>query len=118
MRLQHAADDAGDAFPVLGLGFELRSSGFGNRVELCLAVVLGCPPLGGDPALLQEPHEAQINRPLIDDDRLLADLLDPTSDAVAVQRTHLLQRLEDHEIERALEDGRPRFHMCTPLWDG
>jgi hypothetical protein len=61
-------------------------------------------------AEIQEPHEAQINRSLINDDRLLSDLLNPTSDAVAVQRTHLLQRLEDHEIERALQDGRPRFH--------
>ena len=33
-----------------------------------------------------------------------------------MQRAHLLQRLEDHEIERALEDGRPRFHhVCSPV---
>ena len=47
-----------------------------------------------------------------------SDLLDAAGDAVAVQRAHLLQRLEDHEIERALEDGRPGFHHVSPLWDG
>jgi hypothetical protein len=52
---------------------------------------------------------------LIDDERLLADLLDPAGDAVAVERSHLLQRLEDHQVERALQDCRSRLHAPSPL---
>jgi len=37
---QHAADDAGDARPVLGLGGELLPPGPRNRVELRAAVVV------------------------------------------------------------------------------
>ena len=44
VRLQDAADDAGNALPVLGLRFQLRPSGFRDRVELRLAIVLGRAP--------------------------------------------------------------------------
>jgi hypothetical protein len=46
-----------------------------------------------------------MDRPLIQGECGLARLLDAAGDAIAVERTHLVKRLEDHEIQRALKDG-------------
>jgi hypothetical protein len=40
---------------------------------------------------------------LIELQHVLADLLDAAGDAVAVQRPHRHQRLQHHQIERALQ---------------
>src|ERR1041384_2574008 len=102
-RPQHADHHPGDAIPVLGFELELPAACCGDRVELRLAVVVGRAPRRGDPLLLHEPHEAEIDRALIDPQRLLRDLLDAAGNAVAMQRAHGVERLQHHEIERALQ---------------
>jgi hypothetical protein len=73
---QRAADHPGDPLPVLGFAPQLPSARGGDRIELRAAVVLGLSPFGADPALLYQPREAEIDRALVDAQRLLADLLD------------------------------------------
>src|SRR5262249_53699417 len=85
---QHPSDHAGNPLPVLGLGRQLAASGFGDRVELRPAVVVGRAPGAGDPAPLLQAEEGRVDRPLIELQHVLADLLDPAGDAVAVQRAH------------------------------
>jgi hypothetical protein len=46
---------------------------------------------------------------------LAADLLEPARDAEPVQRPERIERLEDHQVERALEYfGSSRFHPAIP----
>jgi hypothetical protein len=101
---QNAADDARDAMPVLGFGLKLFAAGFGDGVEAGLAIVFGSAPLGGDPSLVEEADEGGVDRALVDLERFFADLLDAAGDAVTVERAHGGERLEDHEIESALEN--------------
>ena len=64
--LQDAADGGGDALPVRGFFRELLAARPGQRVELRAAVVLGVAPRRFDPALLLEPVQRRVERPLID----------------------------------------------------
>jgi hypothetical protein len=58
-----------------------------------------------DPFLLHQADQAQVDGPLVHDQGTLPDLLDATSDTVAVQRPELFQRLESHQVEGALKNG-------------
>jgi hypothetical protein len=51
----------------------------GEEVELRPAVVVGSAPVGGDPFLLEETGQAEVNGSLVDDEAILANLLDPPS---------------------------------------
>src|SRR5580765_3889283 len=66
-----------------------------------------------------ELQERGVQRALVDRELLAADLLDAPRDRVAMQGAHRVQRLEDHEIERAVEDVRPDRHVlgayCSQL---
>src|SRR5579872_1193730 len=116
-QLQQTSDDAGDALPMFGFSGELFAAGLGNGVEPRLAVVLGYAPLRGNPALIYESHEAQIDSALIDLERILPDLLNAASNAVAVLRSHGVQGFQHHEIESALKNFRLVVCQSVLLWD-
>src|ERR1700722_2910611 len=101
---EDAADHAGDAFPLGGLAYELLRAFCGDRVELCFAVVVGGAPAGGDPALLLEAEQGSVDGAFVQLEDVFADLLDAAGDAEAVLRSESVKRLEDHEVEGALED--------------
>lgn len=87
-----------------GVDGKLASAGLGDGVELCLAVVAGGAPFGLDPAALFETNEGGIDSPLIEQDLIAADLLNAARDAVAVERAHGGESLQDHEVEGALQE--------------
>src|SRR5258708_26811038 len=84
---QHACNDTGNTFPVLGRSRELAAPDPGDGIEFRLAVVLGGAPLGADPTLLREAQKRGVDRAFIQFEQLLAKLLDPSRYAIAVQRT-------------------------------
>ena len=76
----------------------------GDGVVLRLAVVVGGAPLGGDPTALLEADERGVDGALVEEDFVAADLFDAAGDAVAVERAHGGEGLQDHEVEGALEE--------------
>ena len=104
---QEARHHAGDALPVLRRRRQLPAAGPRDRVELRPSVVLGAAPRRRNPAAMLEAQERGVDGSLVQLQRVVADLLDAARDAVAVQGAHALERLQDHQIERALKDIRP-----------
>src|ERR1039458_5233697 len=102
--LQQSSNHARDSLPILRFGDKLFAAGFRDGIELGFPVVLRCAPLSSNPALLNKPDQAEINGPLIHEQRFLADLLDPAGDAIAVQRPHRVQGLQNHQIQGALKN--------------
>src|SRR3954454_8534449 len=90
-QLQQSSDHAGHAFPVLGFGNQLLTAALRNGVELGLAVVLRCAPFGLNPTLLNKTDQAEIDRPLIHEQRFVAQLLNAAGYAIAVERSHRVQ---------------------------
>jgi hypothetical protein len=101
---EDTADHAGDALPLGGFERELLRACWCNRVELCLAIVVGGAPAGRDPALLLEAEQGSVDGALIQFEDVFADLLDAAGDAEAVLGAEGMERFEDHEVEGALED--------------
>ena len=101
---QEPAHHAGNALPIACLRGQLLPAGAGDGVVLRFPVVVGGAPAGGDPAALLEAEERCVDRPLVELEDVLADLLDPPRDPVAVQRAHRIEGLQHHEVEGALED--------------
>src|SRR5262249_58704762 len=120
-RREEAFDDVGGARPILGFGGELLPAGAGDRVVAGAAVVLRCAPLRSDPSHLLELEQRRIERSLIQLELVAADLLDPPRDPVAVQRPEAIERLEDHQRQRAVEDigslARPPLALLLLLPD-
>jgi hypothetical protein len=86
------------------LGGELPSSRRRDLVEARPAIVLRRPPLPAqEPALLQA-HQARVERPHIELEGAVGDLLQPRRDRVAVRRSQRRQGLQDHEVQRALQN--------------
>jgi len=102
--LEDAADHAGDPLPLFGFERELFRAFFGDRVELCFAIVVGGAPAGGDPALLLQAEQGSVDGALVQFEDVFADLLDTAGDAEAVLRAEGVERFEDHEVEGSLED--------------
>ena len=82
---------------------ELPASGARQAVVLGLAVVLRRVPFRIDPSLLLEAMECRIERPLIDAQDVLRDLLDAQRDSPAVHRLER-QGLQDEHVERSLQE--------------
>ncbi len=101
-RFEHALDDRRDARPAFGFSRELTCPARRQAVELGAPVVLGRAPLRANPPLLLELHERGVERALIEPQRVAAHLLDAPRDAVAVLRPERVERLQNHEGERAL----------------
>ena len=73
-KLQHTADNCGDALPVARFLVELFPAGFGNGIKLRFAIIVGGSPGGGDVAALHEANERGVDGALIDAERFFADL--------------------------------------------
>src|SRR5262249_61341843 len=83
---EHAPHHAREALPVALVAEEAAAALRGERVELRLPPVLGGAPGGGDPALLHEPHERGVDRPLVQAEEVAARLLDAAGGSVAALR--------------------------------
>lgn len=65
-----------------------------------------------------QTQQRRIDRPLVQFQYAIADLLNPPCDAVPVQRPKPVERLEHHQVERALQNIRSCiFHemSSTPV---
>ncbi len=56
--------------------------------------------------MLLELQQRGLQRPLIDGELVGADLLDPPGDRISMKRPHRVERLQDHEVKRAVEEVR------------
>src|SRR5215472_9519910 len=103
---KESRDDGRCPLPVAGLGAELFAPGARQPIEASLAVVLGGAPFRGDGTFLLEFQQDRIHGPLIDAEKISADLLDPPGNPVAVQGSENIQRLEHHERQCTLLNVR------------
>src|SRR5690348_10099508 len=87
-----------------GFRGEMLAASSGQRIKLRLAVVIGGPPFGRNPAALLEADERRVNGSLVEQDLIAADLLDAAGNAVAVLRAHNSQRLQDHDVKGSLQE--------------
>src|SRR6185436_18434011 len=85
---ENPAHDGREPLPVLGFSGELLFPRSGDRVEPGAAVVFGYAPLRPNPAALLKTYQRRVNRPLVQDDAVSADLLNPSRDPVPVERSH------------------------------
>src|SRR2546427_2498621 len=107
--LQETVDDRHDPRPFLRFGGQVLAARSGDLVEPGAAIVVARAPRALDEALLLEAEQRWIDGALIEREHAARRLLDPPRDAVAVLRTHDLQRLQHHEVERpGREFGRER----------
>src|SRR5262245_51675561 len=114
LRIEEQSDGRGQGTPGIGLRVELPATRACQRVELCLAIVLGGAPLGPDPAAPLQPVQRRIERALLDAQRILRDLLNAIGDRPPVLRLEG-ERLEDQEIEsplRQIEFRRTGHAAC------
>src|SRR5689334_15072155 len=111
---EHAPDRGGEALPALRLLGELLPAGARQAVEARPPVVLRAAPLRPDPALLLEPVQGRVERPLVDGQHVLRELLDPLRDAPAVHRAGR-ERLQDQDVQGPLQQIGPfRCHVWPP----
>src|SRR5436190_5414775 len=99
---QHAIDGGDDAVPAVRLLGQLAAAGRREAVVACLAVVLGGAPEGGNPAAILEPVKRGRQRAVLDLEHVVRPMFDRVRDGVPVRRAEH-QRLEDQQVERALE---------------
>ena len=57
--------------------------------------------------MLLKLQERGVQRPLVDGELVGADLLDPSGNRVSMERPHRVERLQDHEVKRAVKEVRP-----------
>src|SRR5580698_1758860 len=116
LRPEQPLDDRGHTFPGFGFGRELSPAGARQRVKLCFAIVFGDAPFRRNPAALFKAQKRGVKRALIQLEQILRDLLDAHGDSVAVLRAHRVERFEDDQIQRALQNFSRRWrHRLTLL---
>ena len=98
--LENQLDGVNGAVPIASLSCEALFAGARDDVVLRPAIVVGCAPLGGNPAALLEALEHRVERALVDVKRVARELLDALTDAPAVHRLQG-QGLEHEHLERA-----------------
>src|SRR6185437_8801852 len=103
------------ALPVGRLHLELLPAGAREPIVSGPARVFGLPPLGVEPAGAFESLEGGEQGAGIDPEHPARDLLDAAADAVAVHRLET-QRLEDEQVERALDDIGVRLLHERSRW--
>src|SRR5215831_8392658 len=115
-RRKESLDDRRRLFPVLRLCLQLLAALACQAIKACLAVVLGCAPLGRDRSFLHELEQDRIERALIDRQQIAADLLDAPGDAVAMLRAEHIQRLQHHQRQGALSNVRFLHRAGISIW--
>jgi hypothetical protein len=81
---------------------QLPAAGGGDGVEARAAVVVAGAPVASDPAFLFEAEECGVDGALVERERARRRLLDAPGDAIAVQRAHRREGLEDHQVQGAV----------------
>jgi hypothetical protein len=104
-RSEHSRNRCRQSRPAAALDCELPPAGGGQPVVLRTLVSIADLPGCVDPTLALEPVQGRVERAVIDDQDLLRACAEGDADAVAVLRSPL-QRAEDEQIERALEQIR------------
>src|SRR5688500_18654817 len=99
---EHLPHGLHEPAPGRRLGAKLTPALDGQTVELRASIVRRELPLGLDPAALLQAMERWVKRTFADLEDLARQLLDPPRDGVAVGRSPA-QRLEDEQVERALQ---------------
>ena len=104
LHTQQPSNDAGKAMPAFD--FELKSlpTSFRNRIEPGLAIVFRGAPIGAQPALLSEAKQRGVDSSFVELQYIVADLFNAARDGVAMQGAQSIDGLEDHQVERTLED--------------
>src|SRR5690348_1711543 len=101
LRSEDAPDGRHQPAPLAGLRSELPASLAGKRVETRLPIVLADAPLGLDPALIFEPLQSRIKRPMVDQQRILRSMPDGAGDPLPMLRPEH-QRPQNQQVERPL----------------
>src|SRR5262245_41457741 len=101
-RFEQPIDGAGECLPGLSLVSRPTPAFGGERVDLGPAAVLRGAPGRRDPALVLQPIEGRVERPLVDLEYFARQLMDPFAEGPAVGGAEL-QGPEDEEVEGALE---------------
>src|SRR5690242_5296681 len=114
LRGEEAGDDVRGLVPLAGFPLELRRARPREPVVAGLTIVFGDAPFGGNGALLLQFDERRVERAVVDQEAVAADLLNPAGDAVPVQGAHGVQSLQDHQGEGALADIDLLSHMAMP----
>src|SRR5262245_34121665 len=83
---QNSRDASRELAPCGCFGGELRASLPRQPIELGATAQLRLTPLGFEPSPSLHPIERWVQRPLLDDDRLVRGVLDELGDGVAVPR--------------------------------
>src|SRR5438874_6207081 len=86
------------------LSRELTPARRRDRVKAGFAIGLRSAPISADEASLLQPHQRRIQRAHVELQGAAGHLLEACGDRVAVQRPERIQRLEDQQVERALQD--------------
>src|SRR5262249_55712813 len=104
--LDASVNDLGDGarvqIPARHASAEMRAPSGGERVVLRTPLVLGEPPLRFDEAAMLHAMQCRIQRAVFDLEYLVRGLANPSRDAEPVHRPPR-ERLENHHIERALQ---------------
>jgi hypothetical protein len=115
-RSEKARHGGGCPFPVLGLHLDLLPAKLAQGIELGTAASLGGAPFRLDPFPLVKPEQRGIDGSLVHGQRVAAHLFNPPRNCISVQRSHRLERLEDHEVKRPLQNvGFARSHCFSLL---
>src|SRR5690242_2311701 len=112
--LEQQADRGGKALPGRQLAVQLLPAVARQTVHLRRASLVGRFPLRDDPALAFEPVQGGIERPLADRQLVIRERLYALDDRPAVERS-ASERLENEEIERALEEIGGFRHDLTRI---
>src|SRR5262249_32286596 len=94
------------SLPILGFLLQLLTPGFAQRVETSLAIVFRDSPLRCDPTPLFQAKERRVERALVHAQQILRDLLDPPGQAEPVHGPHRVQRRENDQVQRSLQNLR------------
>src|SRR5882762_9873268 len=86
------------------LSRELTPARRRERVEPGFAIGFRRAPISADEASLLQPHQRRIQGAHVELQGAAGHLLEACGDRVAVQRPERIQRLEDQQVERALQD--------------
>src|SRR5262245_13001019 len=100
-------DDRRELIPRGLLHRELTPTGGGDAVEASAAAGLGDAPFPTHEATLLEPHEGGVERPHVELKGAARGLLESRGNRVPMERAERGDRLQHHQIERALQHVGP-----------